>query len=69
MKCNVKGCNREMHIKKHGLCKSHYNRLYTTGEIGEATIRKWEAFNPYEAPERHDTKRVVRRKPQRGRHS
>lgn len=37
-KCSVKGCNKEVYVKKHMLCVPHYARLKRKGNPGEAAV-------------------------------
>lgn len=40
LKCCVNGCDRNVHTKTHMLCKAHYVRYATKGEVGSPKIRK-----------------------------
>lgn len=33
LSCGVNGCERPVHVKKQGLCQSHYNRFYYAGTV------------------------------------
>lgn len=38
--CNIDGCTKGVHVKKHGWCTKHYNRWYRTGDpLGAAYDR------------------------------
>ncbi len=39
-KCVVNGCDREIHIKKHGICKGHAQQLYRGGKVINAPLKK-----------------------------
>lgn len=38
--CSVQGCVEPVHIKKHGYCRSHYNKWYRTGSTSAPSDRR-----------------------------
>jgi hypothetical protein len=47
-KCKVKGCKRNMKVKKHGLCGAHLARLIKNGDIKpHVKIRKYDKMEPF----------------------
>ena len=46
-KCIAPHCEREVEIKKHGLCRTHYVRYRNTGTVGTKPINASRSLAPY----------------------
>lgn len=46
--CRIRGCERNVSIKKHGMCMAHVNQLYRTGEVKSGKIEPRKIHEPYQ---------------------
>ncbi len=46
-KCIADGCNREIFVKKHQLCRTHVNQLYMKGTITNSAIKSRKQLKPF----------------------
>lgn len=41
MKCQIKGCPREVEVVRHELCQPHYKRFQRAKPKTQAAVRAW----------------------------
>jgi len=57
-KCVLPGCDRNIFIKKHGLCVTHYCRFIRTGDVGPVKIAKRKWRKPFDVKKYNDSEYI-----------
>ncbi len=46
-KCVANGCNRDVFVKKHQLCRTHAHQLYMKGKVSNSPVKPHKRLKPF----------------------